>query len=79
LKIFVLTDFPSPYQVEILNEIANDGDLDLHVAYLRNTDPERSWTESKIEHDFVVLNSDARNVDSARRALKGADFAVFNF
>ena len=65
--------------MEILNEIANDGDLDLHVAYLRNTDPERSWTESKIEHDFVVLNSDARNVDSARRALKGADFAVFNF
>ncbi len=79
LKIFVLTDIPSPYQVEILNEIANDSEVDLHVAYLRDADPDRLWTGSKIQHDFVVLNNGAGKVASACNILKSADFAVFNF
>jgi len=79
LKIFLLTDIPSPYQVEILNEIANDKSIDLHVAYLRDKDPERSWTGSRIEHEYSVLNNGVDRVATARDVLKTADFAVFNF
>jgi len=79
LKIFLLTDFPSPYQVEILNKIASDHEIDLHVAYLRAADPERFWKGSKICHDYVVLNNGAAKVASASEVLETADFAVFNF
>ena len=78
MKIFLLTDFPSPYQVEIFNEIAEDTQVDLFVAYLRDKDPERSWTGSPIQHEFVVLDT-AQNFALAREALKTADFAIFNF
>ena len=43
VKAFVLTDIPSPYQVEFFNEISAQKSLDLSVAYLRSSDPARSW------------------------------------
>jgi len=79
LKVFVLTDFPSPYQVEILNEIANDSNVDLFVSYLRYADPDRLWTGSTIQHDFTILNNGPAKVATAGDILQSADFAVFNF
>jgi glycosyltransferase involved in cell wall biosynthesis len=79
LKVFLLTDIPSPYQVEILNEIARDKDVDLHVAYLRDKDPGRSWSGVTIEHEYSVLNTGANRISKARDLLKNSDFAVFNF
>ena len=37
MKVFVLTDCPSPYQVELFNQIEKHGECALEVAYLRES------------------------------------------
>jgi glycosyltransferase involved in cell wall biosynthesis len=72
VKVLVLTDCPSPYQVELFNEIESQGDCALEVAYLRNRDPERQWKSSEIRHAAIDI---ARASESAR----AADLVVFNY
>jgi glycosyltransferase involved in cell wall biosynthesis len=68
LRVFVLTDCPSPYQVELFNEIEAQGDCSLEVGYLRDHDPDRRWSSPEIRHACVELN-DAHE----------ADLMVFNY
>ena len=77
MKVFVLTDCPSPYQVELFNEIEALGQCELEVAYLRMRDPSRRWRASDIRHVSVELENGgmARARESARRA----DLVVFNY
>jgi glycosyltransferase involved in cell wall biosynthesis len=70
LRVFVLTDCPSPYQVELFNEIEAQGNCSLEVGYLREHDPDRRWTSSEIRHACVELNGSGPPV---------ADLAVFNY
>ena len=72
-----MTDIPSPYQVEVLNKIAEDKNVDLQVAYLRAVDPGRKWRPSAIEHDYVVLDngSSAMSTDLVNKP----DLVVFNY
>jgi glycosyltransferase involved in cell wall biosynthesis len=72
VRVFVLTDCPSPYQVELFNEIEAQGECSLEVAYLRSRDPDRQWKSSEIRHACVELN------ESMSRA-RVADLAVFNY
>ena len=72
MKVLVLTDCPSPYQVELFNEIESQRDCALEVAYLRNRDPERQWKSSEIRHAAIDI---ARASESAR----AADLVVFNY
>jgi glycosyltransferase involved in cell wall biosynthesis len=64
----VLTDCPSPYQVELFNEIEAQGECELEVGYLRERDPERSWKAPEIRHACVELDGG-----------RVADLAVFNY
>ena len=66
----MLTDCPSPYQVELFNEIEAQGECKLEVGYLRDRDPQRQWKSSEIRHACVELNG------STARA---ADLMVFNY
>ena len=68
MRVFVLTDCPSPYQVELFNEIEAQGDCELEVGYLRERDPERSWKSPEIRHACVELNG-----------AREADLMVFNY
>lgn len=68
LRVFVLTDCPSPYQVELFNEIEAQGECDLEVGYLRERDPDRSWKSPEIRHECVELNG-----------AREADLMVFNY
>ena len=79
LKIAVLTDIPSPYQVEILNQIAQHKENSLQVAYLRRRDPSRQWDDVPIDHDFVVLSDGPTQFAEARRLVAEADLVVFNY
>ena len=79
MKIFVLTDIPSPYQAEIFNAITELGSCDLHVVYLRRADPERQWNEINIQHHSTILDGDSDRLSLTRRSLKDADLAVFNY
>jgi len=72
VKVFVLTDCPSPYQVELFNEIESQGDCVLEVAYLRNRDPERQWKSTEIRHATI-------EIPRARESVRTADVVVFNY
>ena len=77
MKVFVLTDSPSPYQVELFNEIETQGSCELRVGYLRSRDPLRQWTPAEIRHESIDL--DAGGVPQAREAARDADLVVFNY
>jgi glycosyltransferase involved in cell wall biosynthesis len=72
LKVFVLTDCPSPYQVELFNEIEARGECELEVAYLRQRDPDRQWKSPEIAHAAISL-------DEAHVRVREADLVVFNY
>ena len=57
VKVFVLTDCPSPYQVELFNQIDARGECALEVGYLRSRDPNRQWKSSAIRHVSVELDA----------------------
>jgi glycosyltransferase involved in cell wall biosynthesis len=79
LKVLVLTDCPSPYQVELFNEIEAQGECALEVAYLRSRDPERQWKSSEIRHACLELNGSGAGMSRARETARGADLVVFNY
>jgi len=68
LRVFVLTDCPSPYQVELFNEIEAQGECSLEVGYLRDRDPDRGWKAPEIRHAAIELHSACE-----------ADLMVFNY
>ncbi|HEX6718636.1 MAG TPA: glycosyltransferase family 4 protein [Pyrinomonadaceae bacterium] len=72
MKVFVLTDCPSPYQVELFNEIEADGKCVLEVGYLRTRDPDRQWKSPEIRHAVVQLSR-------ARQSVRDADLVVLNY
>lgn len=79
MKVFVLTDSPSPYQVELFNEIEARGECKLEVAYLRNRDPERRWKSSAIQHASIELDRSNGELARARESARHADLVVFNY
>jgi len=76
VRVFVLTDCPSPYQVELFNEIEAQGECSLEVAYLRSRDPDRQWKSSEIRHACVELNG---SMSRACETARAADLVVFNY
>jgi len=83
VRVFVLTDCPSPYQVELFNEIEAHGECALEVAYLRSRDPNRHWKSSTIRHECIELDGPLDGPrDAMSRALdvaREADLVVFNY
>jgi glycosyltransferase involved in cell wall biosynthesis len=79
VKVFVLTDIPSPYQVEFFNKIEACGVYELQVGYLRSRDPERHWQEGNRQHESIALDSSAAALSRAREAAREADLVVFNY
>jgi glycosyltransferase involved in cell wall biosynthesis len=77
VKVLVLTDIPSPYQVELFNEIAAQGKCELEVAYLRGHDPQRQWQSSQIRHESMELSNGG--MTRARESVRRADLVVFNY
>ncbi|HSK63392.1 MAG TPA: glycosyltransferase family 4 protein [Pyrinomonadaceae bacterium] len=79
MKAFVLTDIPSPYQVELFNEISAQKTLDLSVAYLRNSDPARSWQPAAAAYDCRSVGESSASFTEAARLAAEADVAIFNY
>lgn len=77
MKVLVLTDCPSPYQVELFNEIEAQGKCELEVAYLRGHDPARQWKSAEIRHASMELSNGG--MSSARESARRADLVVFNY
>ena len=79
LKTFVLTDIPSPYQVEFFNEIESRGVYELQVGYLRGRDPRRRWNPAEIHHDSIELDRSAESLQRVRAIVQQAELIVFNY
>ena len=78
MKAFVLTDIPSPYQVELFNEIAGQQILDLSVAYLRAKDPSRLWKPAEAQFESCIFDSSGAFLHAVQ-LMAEADVAVFNY
>jgi glycosyltransferase involved in cell wall biosynthesis len=76
MRVFVLTDSPSPYQVELFNEIETQGSCELKVGYLRSCDPQRQWIPPDIRHESIEIDG---GIDDARAAVRESDLVVFNY
>ncbi len=79
VRVCILTDIPSPYQVEFFNGIAAQEGVDLSVAYLRDSDPERLWQPANEEYDCCVINESHAALSHAEARAVAADFAIFNY
>ena len=77
MKVFVLTDCPSPYQVELFNKIEATGDCVLEVGYLRDRDPGRRWRSTEIRHEAFWLENGG--LMRACASVRSADLVVFNY
>lgn len=79
MKVFLLTDSPSPYQVELFNEIATQRDCELQVGYLRSRDPLRQWTPPELRHEAINLDCGGTGMRHAKEAARKSDLVVFNY
>jgi glycosyltransferase involved in cell wall biosynthesis len=55
-KVAVLTNIPSPYQVELFNAIATQGRIDLRVWYCAARDQRRLWEAPPLRHWHRIGN-----------------------
>jgi glycosyltransferase involved in cell wall biosynthesis len=75
--IAVLTHFPSPYQVELFNEVERQRPGRLRVFYLFRKVPSRSWAGVPIAHDYVYV--EPATIDTVGLQIQDAGFVVFNY
>ena len=76
-RIAVLTHFPSPYQVELFNEIERQRPGRLRVHYLFRKVPARRWAGVAITHDHAYV--DELPIAELRSEIEQAGFVVFNY
>lgn len=79
LPVTVLTYTPSPYQVELFNQVQRDGVVTLQVLYLVSRDAERQWNPASIQHEYVSLDDHSEQLARARERVEGAGLFVANF
>jgi glycosyltransferase involved in cell wall biosynthesis len=74
----VLTHFPSPYQVELFNEVERQQPGSLKVLYLFESAEGRSWTGTVLAHTHAYLD-DEQAMQAGAREAERADVVVFNY
>lgn len=74
----VVTHFPSPYQVELFNEIERQEPGWLKVLYLFRRDPARSWKSVAANHAHEYLDRSAVPPSISDEIVR-AEFVVFNY
>ena len=64
-RLVILTEIISPYRIPLFNDLAQHAEVDLHVVFLAETDPElRQWRvyKDEIKFSYEVLPSWRRRV-----------------
>ena len=77
--IVVLTHFPSPYQVELFNEVERQHPGRLCVLYLHQRVASRRWAGLPVTHAHLFLDAGADAFGRASAAVSRAGFVVFNY
>ncbi len=55
LRIALVTNIPAPYRVPVLNILAADPGIDLHVFYAAHREPDREWDLPDFSHRHSFL------------------------
>ncbi|WP_096460581.1 glycosyltransferase family 4 protein [Sulfurifustis variabilis] len=58
IRLLALSNIMAPYRVALFNEVASQSEVDLHVAYIAESESNRSWRidESAPRYPFTVLS-----------------------
>lgn len=75
-RVLVTTCFPSPYQVELFDEVAVCGAVQLTVLYEDLRDSGRSWDDPALGHDYRVLCN--MTAQETHRLLDEFDLVIFS-
>jgi len=78
-RVVIVTHFPSPYQVELFNEIERQRPGELRVLYLNQRVAARRWSGVPVTHDHEYLDRGNTTLAAARDAVSRARFVVFNY
>jgi glycosyltransferase involved in cell wall biosynthesis len=79
VHILTVTHSASPYQVELFDKIAGNGEVDLTVVYLHRFDPTRDWDVRDLSHKALCLGEELDRHATVRSNVQRADLAVFNY
>jgi len=75
----VVTHFPSPYQVELFDEIERQQPGRLEVMYLHRQSALRQWTQGALQHRSCFLDLKWGNLRAASEVCANAGVVIFNF
>ena len=74
MRICLQTDIPSPYQIELFDELAKR--VSLAVIYTRRVDPCRHWGATQLNHIHLFLDTDQTR-KLALQWVSCADLVIF--
>lgn len=78
-RVTVITHSPSPYQVELFDEVAGREGIDFTVVYLHERDPQREWGGRTIAHRHMFFTRRGGQAMSLLPMLDSADLVVVNY
>jgi glycosyltransferase involved in cell wall biosynthesis len=55
IRLCLLTNIPAPYRVPVLNRLAMEPQIDLHVIYAARREPDRNWDLPAMRHRHEFL------------------------
>lgn len=77
--VCLVTSIPSPYQVELFDEITRGGSIHLKIIYLHHKDREHPWQSPVMDHDSCVIDASPASWCNAWKWCQSADLIVFNY
>jgi glycosyltransferase involved in cell wall biosynthesis len=77
--VTVVTHSPSPYQVELFDEIETLRQFELHAVYLHAKDAQRLWQSPSPRHASVTLGGSAAGDRRALELTDTSDLLVINY
>lgn len=77
-RLVVITEFTSPFQIELFNAIARLGECFLEVIYMTDRDATRSWSRPALTHCAWMLNQGRDQTTEAWTAVREADLVICN-
>lgn len=79
LPVVFMSKIPSPYMVELFDELARQGDCAPFVIYLSGSIPDRPWDRLPIHHDHLILDSMEGGWKEAMPRILEAPLVVFSY
>jgi len=79
LPVVFVSKIPSPYMVELFDELARQGGCIPFVIYLSGSIPDRPWDRLPIHHDHLILDAVEGGWTEAMPRILKAPLVVFSY